>query len=197
MCQGLGRNLTWDWRLGWWGCRGCGRKQIPKLRSSLLWLYTCILFGSMLLIVVDCLASSNICSLSPSSAWTEWEQGRGNGGKEPPACMRKAGKKDSLLGGSQGLKLLLNTTWAEGNTKDKDHAHRHEKSQCGIFLRVGAVEAAILYILVCGYFKRRSIWEVLCFSPPLLLFRVVFGYCKRCIYEASSKCILVHSCSEL
>lgn len=70
-------------------------------------------------------------------------------------CMHEKSQQGLIvLGGRQGLKLLLNTTWAEGNTRDKDHAHRHEKSQGGIFLRVGAVEAAILYTLVCGYFKR-------------------------------------------
>ena len=86
----------WDWRLAWWG------GEIPKLHSSLLWFYTCVLFDSILFITVDCLASLNTCSLSPSSAWTEWEQERGNGGRELPACMRKASKKGSDTGRKAG-----------------------------------------------------------------------------------------------
>lgn len=55
-----------------------------------------------------------------------------------------------ILGGRQGLKLLLNTTCTERNTGDRGRVHRHEKSQGGVFLRVGAVEAAVLYT---EYFK--------------------------------------------
>lgn len=60
----------------------------------------------------------------------------------------------TVLGGRQGLNLLLNTTWAEGKTRDQDHAHRHEKSQGGIFLRAGAVEAVMLRTMLYVYFKR-------------------------------------------
>lgn len=118
------------------------------------------------------MASWNTCSLSPSSAQTEWEQERGNGGTAP--CLHEKSQQEGLriLGGRQGPKLPLNTTCTEGNTRDRDRVHRHEISQGGVFLRVGAVEAAVLYTL--GILKD----EALCFSPPLLLFRVVFGYWK-------------------
>lgn len=89
-----------------------------------------------------------------------------------PAGMRKASKEGlRIQGGRQGLKLLLNTTCTGENTGDRDHVHRHEKSQGGVFLRVGAVEAAVLHTL--GILKDQA----LCFSP-LLLLRVVFGYWK-------------------
>jgi len=82
--------------------------------------------------------------------------------------MRKDSKKGSRYWEErQGLNLVLSTTWPEGNTRNRDHAHRHEKSQGGIFQRVGAVEAAILYILLCGHFKRSSIWgSLVFFSSP-------------------------------
>lgn len=69
--------------------------------------------------------------------------------------MRKASTKGSQYWEEdRDLKLLLNTTCAEGNTKDQDHAHRHEKSQGGVFLRAGAVEAAMLHTLLYVYFRR-------------------------------------------
>lgn len=72
-------------------------------------------------------------------------------------CIHEKSHQEGLtvLGGRQGLKLLLNTTWAARNTRNQNHAYRHEKSQGSIFLRARNV-----------------------FSPPLLLFRVVFGYWK-------------------
>lgn len=77
-----------------------------------------------------------------------------------------------ILRGRQGPKLLLSTTCTEGNKGDRDLVHRHKKSQGGVFPRVGAVEAAVLYTL--GILKD----EALCFSHPFLLFTVLFGYWK-------------------
>lgn len=164
VCHGLGRNLTSETE----GCPDGGggeensQSRIPHSRD----------FTPAFCLAASYLSLLIVWPLSPSSAQTEWERERGNGGTAP--CMHKKRQQEGLriLGGRQGLQLLLNTTCAERNTRYRDRVHRHEKSQGGVSLGVGAVEAAVLYTL--GILKD----EVLCFSPPLLLFRVVFGYWK-------------------
>lgn len=98
---GIGRNLTSETE----GLPGEGEKKThPKLHSSLLWFYTCVLIGASYL---SLLASLNTCALSPSSVWTDWEQERGSGGKEVPACLRKASKMDLHTGRKAGTETAL------------------------------------------------------------------------------------------
>lgn len=161
VCQGLGRNLTSE------GCPGGdeGKKSRSCIPHSCDFTPAFCLAASYLSLLI-------VWSLSPSSAQTEWKRKRGNGGTAP--CMHEKSQQERLriLRGRQGPKLLLNTTCAEGNKGDRDHVHRHRKSQGGVFLRVGAMGAAVLHTV--GILKH----ETLCFSPPLLLFTVVFGYWK-------------------
>lgn len=122
--------------------------------------YTCVLFGSIFFLSVDCLASMNTWSLFSLRCIDRMGTGESKWRQKAP-CTQERSQHKGL-----GLKLLLNR--AEGNTRDEDRAHGHEKSQGGVFLRAGAVPD----LLVWGYFKRWGIWGNLVgfFSPPLLLF---------------------------
>lgn len=135
-----------------WGKRK-SRSYIPRCCDF----DTCVRFGSIFFLSVDCLASMNTCSFSlqcidrMGTRESKWRQNA--------PCTQERGQHEGL-----GLKLLLNR--AEGNTRDKNCAHRHEKS-----LRAGAV----LDSLVWGYFKRWSIWG------NLVFFLLPFCYSESCL----------------
>lgn len=178
-CQGLGRNLTSE------SCPGGGEGK--NSRSCIP--HSCE-FTPAFCLAASYLSLLIVWSLSPSSAQTEWKRKRGNGGTAP--CMHEKSQQERLriLRGRQGPKLLLSTTCTEGNKGDRDLVHRHKKSQGGVFPRVGAVEAAVLYTL--GILKD----EALCFSH-------LFCYSQFCLDTGKAELmrqipnVLIHHCAEL